>query len=147
MHLVPIPRRPVDWKQIWASPVRLSVTQGADQTTAIKALQCCLGSGLPVRERVWASPNKKISHFHASSLERQSLCSCMILAMMNAQETVNGIRQYTCCWACYLSVLENGKVIQGLHQVAPWMKVKDPDPHTDGKVTFGRAFWDNQPSK
>jgi hypothetical protein len=33
--------------------------------------------------------------------------------------------------------LENGKVIQGLHQVAPWMK--DPDPHTDGKVTFGAA--------
>jgi hypothetical protein len=58
-HLVPITRRPVrrsnvalaqgflDWKQIWASPVRLSVTVGADQTTAIKALQCCLGSGLP----------------------------------------------------------------------------------------------------
>jgi hypothetical protein len=64
----------------------------------------------------------------------------MILAMMNAQETVNGIQkegQYTCCWACYLGFLESGKVIQGLHQVASWMK--DPDPHTDGKVTFGAA--------
>ena len=142
MHLVPIPRRPVDWKQIWASPVRLSVTQGADQTTAIqalqcclgsglpgleaarqsgtfgahhttasKALQCCLGSGLPVRQQVWPHQIKKISHFHASSLERQSLCSCMILAMMNAQETVNGIQKegpYTCCWACYLGFLESG---------------------------------------